>query len=197
MEDGQLRIQNKGPKNTDHKAPLGTEIFITDLMHNPMKVLTVVFSFFSFYFIVPPYSKQIVYNLLHKTNRCNFQGFFLLPLDEKFIMRTKKAVKWLIFLNLMFICKQHDSLYIQSVDYFSWAVDRVEWFKLPCTGWTSALTSAFFVFCSGGTHVGQKSADYGLWADRGFQSAAHARHQGTCGGSVSHGRLPVGNLNLI
>lgn len=38
MEDGQLRIQNKGPKNTDHKAPLGTEIFITDLMHNPMKV---------------------------------------------------------------------------------------------------------------------------------------------------------------
>ncbi|XP_052718087.1 fatty acid-binding protein, heart-like [Crassostrea angulata] len=37
MEDGQLRIQNKGPKNTDHKAPLGTEIFITDLMHNPMK----------------------------------------------------------------------------------------------------------------------------------------------------------------
>ncbi|XP_048753174.1 fatty acid-binding protein, heart-like [Ostrea edulis] len=37
VEDGQLRIQNKGPKHTDHKAPLGTEIHITDLMHNPMK----------------------------------------------------------------------------------------------------------------------------------------------------------------
>ena len=38
VEDGQLRIQNKGPKTTDHKAHLGTEILITDLMHNPMKV---------------------------------------------------------------------------------------------------------------------------------------------------------------
>ncbi|XP_078337579.1 fatty acid-binding protein, heart-like [Crassostrea virginica] len=37
VEDGQLRIQNKGPKTTDHKAHLGTEILITDLMHNPMK----------------------------------------------------------------------------------------------------------------------------------------------------------------
>ncbi|XP_062612370.1 fatty acid-binding protein, heart-like [Saccostrea cucullata] len=36
IEEGQLRIQNKGPKNTDHKAHLGTEIHITDLNHNPM-----------------------------------------------------------------------------------------------------------------------------------------------------------------
>lgn len=132
--------KTKAPKTRTTRRPWGRKSSLLTWCITQWRYQLLSFLLFFFGFSL------YTINLLNKTNCCNFQGGFIAFEIKNFIMRTKKAVKWIIFLHWMFICKQHDSLYIQNVDYFSWAVDRVEWFKLACTLWTSALTPVFFVF---------------------------------------------------
>lgn len=99
--------------------------------------------------------------------------------------RANKENNWISSYPAMNVHSCNECTFVNSMSHSTFMQ------RVPSTLWTSALTSAFFVFCSGGTHVGQKSAGHGFWADPGLQGAANPRHPGTCGGSAGHGRWPV------